>query len=59
MTDWPHMSVPLALMWLPTTRIPVSRPIRIVSFTPSVPVRGTPPVTMDGVCQSGRGDWLL
>ena len=50
-------AVLLALMWLPTTRIPVSRPMRIVSFIPSVPSRRQPS-TMLGVCQSGSGDWL-
>ena len=55
--EWPQVSVPFALMWVPTTRIPAARPISIVSRMPSVPVSGWPS-TIDGSCQSGRGDWL-
>ena len=54
--EWPQVSVPLALMCVPTTRIPAARPISMVSRIPSVPVSGCPS-TIDGICQSGSGDW--
>ena len=55
--ECPQLDGPFALMWVPTTRIPVSRPMRIVSAIPSVPVR-VGPSTMLGTCQRGIGDWL-
>ena len=55
--ECPQVSVPLALMCVPTTRIPAALPISIVSRIPSVPVSGWPS-TIEGSCQSGSGDWL-
>ena len=65
--DWPQVVGPFALMWVPTTRMPVSRPMRMVSPMPSVAVSlqprgqvggGVYSPTMLGVSHSGSGDWL-